>query len=112
MLLPGIRPITNTSSPPCTITSVATTVPHASLSVPGGPYAVTDDGGTDRRAGPAGRRWFMSLLLAYTLEGVGYIIAGTFLVAAIDQTASTTLGSSAWIIVGVTFCAPVVTSSA
>jgi hypothetical protein len=41
------------------------------------------------------------LLLAYTLEGVGYIIAGTFLVAAIDQTASTTLGSSAWIIVGV-----------
>ena len=43
----------------------------------------------------------MSLLLAYTLEGVGYIIAGTFLVAAIDQTVSTTLGSSAWIIVGV-----------
>jgi hypothetical protein len=40
------------------------------------------------------------LLLAYTLEGVGYIIAGTFLVAALDQTASTTLGSSAWIIVG------------
>ena len=59
------------------------------------------DDGTDRGAGPAGRRWFMSLLLAYTLEGVGYIIAGTFLVAAIDQTASTTLGSSAWIIVGV-----------
>ena len=62
--------------------------------------AVTDDGRTDRGAGP-GRRWFISLLLAYTLEGVGYIIAGTFLVAAIDQTASTTLGSSAWIIVGV-----------
>jgi hypothetical protein len=61
----------------------------------------THDDRTDRRAGQAGRRWFMSLLLAYTLEGVGYIIAGTFLVAAIDQTASTTLGSSAWIIVGV-----------
>jgi MFS family permease len=59
------------------------------------------DGGTDRRGGPAVRRWFTSLLLAYTLEGVGYIIAGTFLVAAIDQTASTTIGSSAWIIVGV-----------
>ena len=59
-----------------------------------------DEDGTDRGAGP-GRRWFMSLLAAYTLEGVGYIIAGTFLVAAIDQTASTTLGSSAWIIVGV-----------
>ena len=59
------------------------------------------DGGTARRGGPAVRRWFTSLLLAYTLEGVGYIIAGTFLVAAIDQTASTTVGSSAWIIVGV-----------
>jgi hypothetical protein len=59
------------------------------------------DGGTDRGAGPAGRRWFTTLLVAYTLEGVGYIIAGTFLVAAIDQTASTALGSSAWIIVGV-----------
>jgi hypothetical protein len=59
------------------------------------------DDGTDRGTGPAGRRWFTSLLLAYTLEGVGYIIAGTFLVAAIDQTDSTTLGSSAWIIVGV-----------
>jgi hypothetical protein len=52
-----------------------------------------------RGAGPAGR-WFAMLLLAYTLEGVGYIIAGTFLVAAIDQTASMTTGSSAWIIVG------------
>ena len=62
--------------------------------------SAADDPGTDRGAGPVGRRWFMSLLLAYTLEGVGYIIAGTFLVAAIDQTVSTTLGSSAWIIVG------------
>jgi MFS family permease len=64
------------------------------------PSAAGDDR-TDRGAEPAGRRWFTLLLLAYTLEGVGYIIAGTFLVAAIDQTASTTLGSSAWIIVGV-----------
>jgi MFS family permease len=64
------------------------------------PAAAGDDG-TDRGAEPAGRRWFRLLLLAYTLEGVGYIIAGTFLVAAIDQTASITLGSSAWIIVGV-----------
>jgi MFS family permease len=61
----------------------------------------TGDEVVDREAGPVTRRWFSSLLLAYTLEGVGYIIAGTFLVAAIDQTASTTFGSSAWIIVGV-----------
>ncbi len=63
------------------------------------PSAAGDDG-TARGAGP-GRRWFTLLLLAYTLEGVGYIIAGTFGVAAIDQTASATLGGSAWIIVGV-----------
>ena len=63
--------------------------------------AAADNEGTDLRAGTAGRRWFTSLLLAYTLEGVGYIIAGTFLVAAIDQAGSTALGSSAWIIVGV-----------
>jgi len=62
--------------------------------------SASDDKGTDRGAAPAGRRWFTSLLLAYTLEGVGYIIAGIFLVAAIDQTASTALGSTAWIIVG------------
>ena len=63
------------------------------------PSATDDDGQTAGPGRPAAD--FTSLLLAYTLEGVGYIIAGTFLVAAIDQTASTTLGSSAWIIVGV-----------
>jgi MFS family permease len=62
--------------------------------------ATADHDATDRGDAPGGRRWFTSLLLAYTLEGVGYIIAGTFLVAAIDQTASTTLGSSAWVLVG------------
>jgi hypothetical protein len=62
--------------------------------------SATDDGRTGPGTGPSSRRWFTWLLLAYTLEGVGYIIAGTFLVAAIDQEASTMLGSSAWIIVG------------
>ncbi|MEW1839107.1 YbfB/YjiJ family MFS transporter [Nonomuraea angiospora] len=37
---------------------------------------------------------------AYTLEGTGYIIAGTFLVAAIDQTAPGLAGSGAWVLVG------------
>jgi predicted MFS family arabinose efflux permease len=45
-------------------------------------------------------RWFASLMAAYTLEGVGYIIAGTFLVAAIDQNAPANIGSGAWILVG------------
>ncbi|MEU6785159.1 YbfB/YjiJ family MFS transporter [Nonomuraea angiospora] len=51
------------------------------------------------RAG-SGMRWFGALLAGYTLEGTGYIIAGTFLVAAIDQTAPGWAGSGAWILVG------------
>ncbi|MET7330303.1 YbfB/YjiJ family MFS transporter [Nonomuraea sp. NPDC005650] len=47
-----------------------------------------------------GRRWFGALLVGYTLEGTGYIIAGTFLVAAIDQSAPGWAGSGAWVLVG------------
>jgi hypothetical protein len=46
-------------------------------------------------------RWFVALVVCYTLEGVGYIIAGTFLVAAIDQRAPGALGAGAWGVVGV-----------
>lgn len=46
------------------------------------------------------RRWFSALAVSYTLEGVGYIIAGTFLVAAVGQAGPTWLGDGAWIIVG------------
>ncbi|MEV6700359.1 YbfB/YjiJ family MFS transporter [Streptomyces sp. NPDC051453] len=56
-------------------------------------------------AGPAAERprthcWFLTLLTSYTLEGIGYIIAGTFLVAAIQQGAPGWIGSGAWIVVG------------
>lgn len=47
-----------------------------------------------------GTPWFAALLTSYTLEGIGYIIAGTFLVAAIDQTSSGWLGTGAWVLVG------------
>jgi hypothetical protein len=46
------------------------------------------------------RRWFAALFAAYSLEGIGYIIAGTFLVAAIGQKAPGWAGTSAWILVG------------
>ncbi|MEU7632109.1 YbfB/YjiJ family MFS transporter [Nocardia sp. NPDC049220] len=49
---------------------------------------------------PRTRRWFTALFVSYTLEGIGYIIAGTFLVAAIDQTAPGWIGSGAWVLVG------------
>jgi MFS family permease len=46
------------------------------------------------------RRWFSALLVSYSLEGIGYIIAGTFLVAAIDQSSPGWIGSGAWVVVG------------
>lgn len=46
-------------------------------------------------------RRFAALLVSYTLEGVGYIIAGTFLVAAIEQESTDGLGGAAWVLAGV-----------
>lgn len=43
---------------------------------------------------------FTLLLTSYTLEGIGYIIAGTFLVAAVAQDAPGWLGGSTWLVVG------------
>ncbi|MGY0056296.1 YbfB/YjiJ family MFS transporter [Streptomyces sp. LZ34] len=45
-------------------------------------------------------RWFGALFVSYTLEGIGYIVAGTFLVAAIEQGSPGWLGSGAWVLVG------------
>ncbi|MGW2234404.1 YbfB/YjiJ family MFS transporter [Streptomyces sp. NPDC001759] len=49
---------------------------------------------------PRTHRWFGALFVSYTLEGVGYIVAGTFLVAAIGQEAPGPVGSGAWVLVG------------
>ncbi|MCI3270584.1 YbfB/YjiJ family MFS transporter [Streptomyces cylindrosporus] len=46
------------------------------------------------------RRWFGALFVSYTLEGVGYIVAGTFLVAAIGQGSPGWVGGGAWVLVG------------
>jgi len=43
---------------------------------------------------------FVLVLISYSLEGVGYIVAGTFLVAAIDQSAPGVIGAGAWTLVG------------
>ncbi|MER6979350.1 YbfB/YjiJ family MFS transporter, partial [Streptomyces carpinensis] len=53
-----------------------------------------------RMSGPRTHRWFGTLFTSYTLEGIGYIIAGTFLVAAIEQTSPGWIGSGAWVLVG------------
>jgi MFS family permease len=51
-------------------------------------------------AGPRTHRWFGLLFASYTLEGVGYIVAGTFLVAAIEQSSPGWIGNGAWVLVG------------
>ncbi|WUD76661.1 YbfB/YjiJ family MFS transporter [Streptomyces sp. NBC_00510] len=58
-------------------------------------------GARGRTAAPRTHRWFGALFASYTLEGVGYIIAGTFLVAAIDQGSPGRLGTAAWVLAGV-----------
>ncbi|WP_432101318.1 YbfB/YjiJ family MFS transporter [Streptomyces sp. WAC 04229] len=53
---------------------------------------------TDYR--PPDRLRFTTLTMSYTLEGIGYIIAGTFLVAAVDDSASRSTGAFTWVVVG------------
>jgi MFS family permease len=48
----------------------------------------------------AGKGAAVSLTISYTLEGAGYVIAGTFLVAAIAQAGVGSIGPGAWVIVG------------
>jgi MFS family permease len=57
-------------------------------------------GATRPASRPRTQRWFGALFACYSLEGVGYIIAGTFLVAAIEQTSPGWIGSGAWVLVG------------
>jgi len=53
-----------------------------------------------QESAPRHARWFAILAVSYFLEGAGYIVAGTFLVAAISATGPSWLSSSVWIIVG------------
>ncbi|MEV7663628.1 YbfB/YjiJ family MFS transporter [Paenarthrobacter sp. NPDC089316] len=54
------------------------------------------------RQGAGTAKWFAALWASYVLEGIGYIIAGTFLVAAVQYGSVGDLGSGVWTIVGVT----------
>ncbi len=61
----------------------------------------TSSGTTPRGAVPRPtRRAFTLLATSYTLEGIGYIIAATFLVAAVAQNAPRWLGGGTWLVVG------------
>lgn len=66
------------------------------------PRAATAESTAVAVSGPEMRthRWFTALFVSYTLEGIGYIVAGTFLVAAIEQSSPGWIGSGAWVLVG------------
>lgn len=57
-------------------------------------------GSTRAQAHRAGTTRFVLLFIGYTLEGIGYIIAGTFLVAAVAQHSPGPLGNGVWLVVG------------
>lgn len=63
---------------------------------PGSDRDVQPDRPTRRRSA-----WFWVLFAAYSLEGVGYIIAGTFLVAAASATLPAAVAGGSWVLVGV-----------
>ncbi|WP_404795526.1 YbfB/YjiJ family MFS transporter [Streptomyces tendae] len=65
-----------------------------------GPSDGTASAATARAGRPRTHRWFLALLAGYTFEGIGYIIAGTFLVAAVQQDVGGRLGGGAWVLVG------------
>ncbi|MFD4402211.1 YbfB/YjiJ family MFS transporter [Nocardia sp. NPDC058499] len=52
--------------------------------------------------GPVARRAWRLLLGSYFAEGVGYIIVGTFLVAAVSGSGSAAAGALVWMLVGLT----------
>jgi predicted MFS family arabinose efflux permease len=53
-----------------------------------------------RSSGRGHRAWFIALGVSYFFEGAGYIIAGTFLVAAVTATGPDWLGHGVWTIAG------------
>jgi len=74
--------------------AAALTVIAWRLPSPSGPAAAATPPRT------ANRGQFGLLFTGYTLEGVGYIVAGTFLVAAVAQHSPGRLGGAAWLVVG------------
>jgi MFS family permease len=89
------------ASPAATAATAATAAPAATAD--SGTAAVgTAEVGTAAVGRPKTptHRWFTALFASYTLEGIGYIVAGTFLVAAIEQSSPGRLGSGAWVLVG------------
>ncbi|MGY5100361.1 YbfB/YjiJ family MFS transporter [Streptomyces sp. 900105245] len=102
-LRPATAPEAGTTAPGVGTTApgVGTTAPEAGTTAPeAGTTAPGVGGPAAERSTTRTRRWFTTLFASYTLEGVGYIVAGTFLVAAIEQSSPGPVGNAAWVLVG------------
>ncbi|WP_284752360.1 YbfB/YjiJ family MFS transporter [Arthrobacter sp. efr-133-R2A-120] len=83
------------------LTAVLAAIGWTLRTAPGDPTPAV--GAKLRPVWPGAPGRFAALLISYTsytLEGAGYIVAGTFLVAAIEQKATGGLGCSAWVLAG------------
>lgn len=83
------------------IVAAATTVGYAAIAwtlPPGSPPPAPTHGGLPPRTAPSARWW--TLGASYFLEGLGYIILGTFLVAAVSMGGEAWTGPAAWVVVG------------
>lgn len=82
---------------------IASAILTAALILPALTLTITAESRlSEHDAGPTDRQRLLwrVLLAAYFLEGLGYIIVGTFLVAAVGGHGSTSVGPTVWIIVG------------
>lgn len=78
------------------VLTAALVAPAWMLRVHPEPATRSASGNIDSRS----RAVWRALLVAYFLEGLGYIIVGTFLVAAVGGHGSTSVGPVVWIVVG------------
>ncbi|GAB2633601.1 YbfB/YjiJ family MFS transporter [Prescottella soli] len=82
------------------VVAAATTAAYAAIAwklPPGAPPPRPADG-SRARTSPSARWW--TLGAGYFLEGLGYIILGTFLVAAVSAGGAEWTGPAAWVVVG------------
>ncbi|WIY82021.1 YbfB/YjiJ family MFS transporter [Propionimicrobium sp. PCR01-08-3] len=80
------------------------TVPACAIRLPTVEPAPASGAGSavpEQLPGRAGVRSRRALMVTYFLEGVGYIIVGTYLVAVVQETTTTEIATSVWVVAGV-----------
>ncbi|MFJ9627241.1 YbfB/YjiJ family MFS transporter [Streptomyces sp. NPDC101175] len=101
LLVLAVRPVADWRTAWWASAALATVLAAASWNLrPEVPTVPVSSAPAARAPRPTLDRRFVALFVSYSLEGVGYIVAGTFLVAAIAQGSSGWIGGGAWVLVG------------